>query len=120
LQSVRFGYDGTPSFAESVAGDGEALEDNRGDGTLFRYVALPSGVVPAYLPQSHGALVKPSEGLEFAVAAATERSLGAFQAGDRRRHPHPRSRRRRARVGTCSPLRVAHCDYLNVKMIETH
>jgi hypothetical protein len=82
LQSIRFAADGTPSFAEAVA-DSETRrrEDHRGDGTVFRYAALPEGVEPSFIPQSHGSLQKTNEGIEFAVAVATNRPLGAFQAG---------------------------------------
>lgn len=80
LQSVRFDA-GTPSFAEVVAdADSGRREDHRGDGTVFRYAALPSGVTPSFLPQGHGTLAKAPEGIEFAVAVATERPLAAFQA----------------------------------------
>ena len=55
-------------------------EDHRGDGTAFRHAALPDGVTPSLLPQSHGALQKAAEGIDFAAAIATGRALGAFLA----------------------------------------
>ncbi len=81
LQSVRFRSGGDPEFAEVVADtETRRREDHRGDGTVFRYAALPQGVTPSLLPQSHGALQKASEGVDFAAAVSTGRDLGAFQA----------------------------------------
>lgn len=81
LQSVRFAAGGKAEFAEVIAdSQTRRREDHRGDGTVFRYAALPDGVTPSLLPQSHGALQKASEGIDFAAAVATGRDLGAFQA----------------------------------------
>jgi pimeloyl-ACP methyl ester carboxylesterase len=79
LQSVRFGPEG-PTFLESVVDANGLDEDNRGDGTVFRYAAFPEGVTPTPLPQAHGALAKSAEGVQFAVDTVTGRPLGAFQA----------------------------------------
>lgn len=73
-QTVRF-RDGMPEFFEDIDGT-----DHRGDGTVFRYSAIPCGVEPSYLPQSHGALAKTQEAVEFVAAVLTERDLGDFQA----------------------------------------
>ena len=82
LQSVRFLPDGLCKFTEAVVfGDVRRREDHRGDGTVFRYSAVPFGVQPSsYLPQSHGAIQKTSEGTQFAAAVATDRALGPYQA----------------------------------------
>jgi pimeloyl-ACP methyl ester carboxylesterase len=79
LQSVRLGPDG-PTYFESVTDANGLEEDHRGDGTVFRYAASPEGVMPVPLPQSHGALAKSPEGVQFAVDTVTERPLGDFQA----------------------------------------
>jgi hypothetical protein len=73
-QTVSF-RGGIPEFFEELDG-----EDHRGDGTVFRFAALPHGVEPAYLPQSHGALAKTQEAVEFIAAVLTERDLGEFMA----------------------------------------
>jgi pimeloyl-ACP methyl ester carboxylesterase len=84
LQSVRFLPGGFYEFAETVVfGDVHRREDHRGDGTVFRYSAAPSGVQPsAYLPQSHGAIQKSSEGTQFVAAIVTDRRLGLYQAAE--------------------------------------
>ncbi|MEN8129669.1 MAG: hypothetical protein ABFS45_05645 [Pseudomonadota bacterium] len=74
LQTVSF-HDGIPEFFEDINGT-----DHRGDGTVFRFAARPPGVEPAYLPQSHGALAKTQEAVEFVAAVLTERELGEFLA----------------------------------------
>jgi pimeloyl-ACP methyl ester carboxylesterase len=73
-QAVRFAR-GTASFEEALDG-----VDDRGDGTVFRFSAVPPDVDPAYLPQSHGAVAKTAEAIEFVAAVLTERRLGAAQA----------------------------------------
>ncbi len=81
LQSASLRPGRPPAFTEDVAGtDTRRREDHGGDGTVFRYAAHPDGVVPSLLPQSHGALAKSPEGVDFAAAVATGRDLGAFQA----------------------------------------
>jgi len=78
---VRFAAADNPEFAEVIAdSQTRRREDHRRDGTVFRYAALPDGVTPSLLPQSHGALQKASEGIDFAAAVATGRDLGDFQA----------------------------------------
>lgn len=54
--------------------------DHRGDGTVFRSAAAPPGVDPAYLPQTHGALSKTNEAIEYVAAKLTERPFEAFLA----------------------------------------
>jgi predicted alpha/beta-hydrolase family hydrolase len=75
FQSVAF-RNGVPDFLELLDGT-----DNRGDGTVYRYAAVPEGATPSsYLPQSHGAVAKSDEGIEFVAAVLSERKLGTFQA----------------------------------------
>jgi hypothetical protein len=74
LQTVRFA-NGAASFEEAINGI-----DHRGDGTVFRYAAVPPGVEPSYLPQSHGAVAKTNEAVEFVASVLTERQLTEFQA----------------------------------------
>lgn len=73
-QTVAF-RDGVPTFFESIDD-----VDHRGDGTVFRFAAVPDDVEPSYLPQSHGALAKTQEAVEFVAAVLTERKLGEFMA----------------------------------------
>lgn len=80
LQSVQLNPGHHPKFHESIVDINGLREDHRGDGTVYRYAAVPAGAAPAYLPQGHGALAKSSEGIEFSAAVATERPLGPFQA----------------------------------------
>jgi pimeloyl-ACP methyl ester carboxylesterase len=74
LQTVSI-KDGVPTFFEAID-----KIDERGDGTVFRAAAAPPGVDPAYLPQSHGALSKTNEAVEYVAAKLTERSLKEYQA----------------------------------------
>jgi hypothetical protein len=74
LQTVRFAA-GAASFEEAINGI-----DHRGDGTVFRYAAVPDDVEPLYLPQSHGAVAKTNEAVEFVASVLTERALTEFQA----------------------------------------
>jgi hypothetical protein len=69
LQTVRFATNGVAEFLEAIKGT-----DERGDGTVFRYAAVPSDdVEPAYLPQSHGAVAKTDEAVFFVADVLTER-----------------------------------------------
>jgi pimeloyl-ACP methyl ester carboxylesterase len=72
LQSVRFVND-TATFAEALGG-----VDHRGDGTVFRYAAVPPDVEPSYLPQSHGAVAKTDEAVAFVADVLTERPQRDF------------------------------------------
>jgi pimeloyl-ACP methyl ester carboxylesterase len=74
LQSVRFDA-GAAAFEEAIDG-----VDHRGDGTVFRFSAVPRGEEPSYLPQSHAAVAKTEEALAFVAAVLTEAELGEFQA----------------------------------------
>ena len=91
-QTVSF-HDGIAEFFENIDGT-----DHRGDGTVVSYAARPRGVEPAYLPQSHGALAKAQEAVEFVAAVLTEREPRSISSAARCRSSNSRDRHRGSAV----------------------
>lgn len=61
---------------EEAGSEGIKRVDRRGDSTVYRDAALPSGASMSFLPQSHGMLARSHEAMAHVRAVITDRPLG--------------------------------------------